>query len=505
MSLASLRFRSHDLLSLVEKVLWALFLTSLPITSFPFFPRQIGGGTLVRPLAVYPLLGLLILVTIPRLIREPLSKTILALLPFILLSLVSALLASTRGIEPSQGVSVWERMVRAFATLGLGSAIYFTVVLFPQTLEDLRNSLRWLYGGFVLALFWGSLQAIYVLNFSTKWFDLLSKAQSYLSIRRLFVNRVSGLTYEPNWFADQIGFLLLPWLLASVMSGFSVFKWRWYKITVEWILLVWALAVLALTFSRAGLFLMLVLIFLSVVFFWRQRPKPAGKKRTFLKTLLTSSLLGMGLMGLLVGLIFVASSKNAFFGRLWNYWQRKPSEGYLEYIGGYFEYLGFGARFTYWEAAYNTYQANPLLGVGLGNYAFYFNEMLPDKPLASTPEVLRLVVPEVGRNRLVTPKNFYLRLLAETGLLGAAAFAAFVMAVMGCALYLWFSQDLKAKFWAMAGLLGIAAFLIDSFSFDSFAIPNMWVVFGLITSAAWVVWHTEINHTKVLSRDIQNT
>ncbi len=44
---------------------------------------------------------------------------------------------------------------------------------------------------------------------------------------------------------------------------------------------------------------------------------------------------------------------------------------------------------------------------------------------ARTPEVLRILTPEVGRNRLITPKNLYFRILAETGLLGMAAFAAF--------------------------------------------------------------------------------
>lgn len=486
MSLENIRLQTRNSISLVEKVLWVLFLISLPITSFPFFPREVGGGTLVRPLAVYPLLGLLILVTFPRLLKKPLSKTFLAFLPFILVSIASSLLASTQGIEPSQGISLWERTVRAFATLGLGSAIYFTVAIYPETREDLRSALRWLYAGFVIALFWGSLQAIYVLDFSPKWFDLLSKAQGYISIRRLFVNRVSGLTYEPNWFADQISFLLLPWLLGSVLSGTSVFKWRWRRITVEWILLIWALALLPLTFSRAGLFLMLVLIFLGVVFFRGPSRTPSREKKSLVKNLVTRLLFGMGLIAILIGLIFIASSKNAFFGRLWNYWQHKPSEGYLAYIGGYFEYLGFGARLTYWEAAYNTYQSSPILGVGLGNYAFYFNEMLPERPLSSTPEVLRVIVPEEGRNRLVTSKNFYFRILAETGLLGGATFAAFVVALLGSSLYLWFSQHPEKVYWGMAGLMGMAAFFIVAFSFDSFAIPNMWVVFGLVTSSAQV-------------------
>jgi hypothetical protein len=112
--------------------------------------------------------------------------------------------------------------------------------------------------------------------------------------------------------------------------------------------------------------------------------------------------------------------------------------------------------------------------------------MLPDQPIARTPELLKIVTPDPGRNRLITPKNFYFRILAETGLIGAAAFMSFIIAVLGCTLFLWFSAEKEQKFWGKAGLLGLIAFGLAAFSFDSFAIPNMWVVFGLITSAAWI-------------------
>jgi O-antigen ligase len=181
-------------------------------------------------------------------------------------------------------------------------------------------------------------------------------------------------------------------------------------------------------------------------------------------------------------LIRVAGTRNAFFARLWSYWLRDSQTS----MTGYLEYLGFGARFVYGTAAYNTYSAYPVLGVGLGNYGFYFEEMLPDRPLGSMPEVLRILTPDAGRNRLITAKVFYLRLLAETGLVGTAAFFAFLVAVLGCALYLWLSPHPEHKFWGRAGLLGLAAFLLAALSFDSFAIPNMWIVFGLITASAWV-------------------
>jgi hypothetical protein len=77
--------------------------------------------------------------------------------------------------------------------------------------------------------------------------------------------------------------------------------------------------------------------------------------------------------------------------------------------------------------------------------------------------------------------------MSETGLLGLATFLGFLMAILGCALYLWLSPQSEIRFWGTGGLLGLIAFILVAFSFDSFAIPNMWVVFGLIT-AGMRIW-----------------
>lgn len=482
MSAISLPRASSRALERLQKAAWALFLVCLPVTSFPFFPPVIGGGALVRPLSIYPLVILLVLVTLPRLARAPVPRTLVTLLPFILVGLASSLLSILAGIEPVLGISVGDRVLRALITLGLGVAMYFTVALFPRTPEDLRAALRWMYAGLALALAWGSLQVIYIVHYDDRWFRLLAQIQRFISMRRLINTRASGLTYEPNWFAEQISFLFLPWLLAAVLSGTSAFRWRWRWVTVELILLGWSVGVLAFTFSRAGLANLLVLGVLGLLFF---RPPRAHKQaaagrpwRVWGRRLIEALLL----VAILAGLIRFAGTKNAFFARLWGYW-RKGGETSL---AGYLDYLGFGARFVYGTAAYNTYSDHPLLGVGLGNYGFYFEEALPDRPLGTMPEVLRIITPDAGRNRLITAKVFYLRLLAETGLFGTAAFFAFLIAILGCGLYLWLSPEKEARAWGRASLLGLVAFLMAALSFDSFAIPNMWIVFGLITSAAWV-------------------
>jgi hypothetical protein len=473
---------------------WIAFLASVPVSSFPFLPQAMGGGALVRPLTIYPLLLLLPLVTLPRLWRDRLPRTFLSLLPFLTTVLAGVLLAALRGIEPVLDVTVEDRMLRALLTLGLGVAMYLTTALWPQTIADLRLSLRALYAGFGVALAWGTLQVSYIVLPIPGLYNVLNRLQKLVSIRRLMVNRVSGMTYEPNWFAEQLTFVLLPWLLAAVLTGTSVFTWRFKRrVTVEMLLLGWAVGLLPFTFSRAGLASLGLLVALSLLFLLARRPPTADAAPRRARwggwgLRLAQTLGGLALLG---GLIFAAGSRNEFFARVWNYWLNTPNPNVSDYL----EYLGFGARFLYSETAYNTFDAYPLLGVGVGNYAFYFQEMLPDRPLAYTVEVLRLITPEAGRNRLITAKNFYFRLLAETGLIGTAAFLAFLAAVWGGALFLLYTPVKEVQFWGIGGVLSLTVFLSAALSFDSFAIPNLWIVFGLITAAAWIhaqpekLWH----------------
>ena len=60
----------------------------------------------------------------------------------------------------------------------------------------------------------------------------------------------------------------------------------------------------------------------------------------------------------------------------------------------------------------------------------------------------------------------------------------FIIAIIGCILFLWFSPHPEQRYWAISGFIAIVAFAFVIFSFDSFAYPNMWIVFGFITSAA---------------------
>lgn len=465
----------------LQRFLWAAFLVALPVTSFPFFPPAFGGEALVRPLSLYPLSILVLLVILPRIIKKPLPGALLALLPFVLIAIASSLLSLLRGIEPALGISVTARVMRGLTTLMIGCAIYLAIALLPENKEDLRFTLRWIYTGCAVALFWGSLQAVYVLRFDPQWFERLSKIQAYISYRRLLPERISGLTYEPHWFAEQIIVLLLPGLLAAVLTNYTVFNKRWRWLTFEWLLLIWSVILLPFTFSRSGVLNLVLLLGLSLIFIHKPGQKGLIHNQASAKPSMLSRLPVKLAIGVCLALIpiYLVGARNPFFSRIWAYWSQDNAS-----LPSYLSYLGFDARLAFGEAAYNAYLAYPVLGIGLGNYAFYFEEMLPYRPVAALPEILRMITPEKGRDRLVTSKNFYLRLLSETGIIGAIAFFGFIMTLCGSALYLWFTPEQEWRYWGIFSLNGLAAFALSAMTFDSFVIPNMWVVFGLITAAA---------------------
>ncbi|MEA3351987.1 MAG: O-antigen ligase family protein, partial [Chloroflexota bacterium] len=380
-----------------RKILWAIFLVSLPLSSFPYFPGGIGGETEVRPFALYPLAALLVLVTLPRLFTKSVPRTVIPLAAFALAALASTAFAYTQSIDPNINISVTSRSVRMLVTLALGGAFYLTAALTPTTFENLRFSLRWLYAGLIMALLWGTLQVVYIIRFNPAYFDFLSSIQEHISTRHLFTRRVSGMTYEPNWFAEQIAFLWMPWLFAALMSNRTVFGWRCRGVrwlTVEALLLPWAATILVFTYSRAGLAFFILQLILAILFRTRRKTKNHKRRNVLIKRAVQVGLV----IVILAAAAFLVGSRNNYFSRLWRFWTDEDA------TGTYFQYIAFSQRFAYWEAAYTIFGDHPLLGIGLGNFTFYFQEALSDRPLYPTPELVRKFTPEKGHNPVVVTK-----------------------------------------------------------------------------------------------------
>jgi O-antigen ligase len=192
-------------------------------------------------------------------------------------------------------------------------------------------------------------------------------------------------------------------------------------------------------------------------------------------------------MGIVVAVIgafagaFQFLGQKDYFRRLWEI----DAESLSEYIID----INAGARGAYSAAALAAYEQYPWTGVGLGASGFYIYQNLPDWSLTTVPEIARHLNPE---SRLYpNPKNLYVRLLAETGLIGFFLFAAFQFHLLGDVLALATRKETWLRFAATAGAFAWLAITFYNFTQDSLTTPNIWLVPGMAAGLAGTLPHKE--------------
>jgi O-antigen ligase len=142
--------------------------------------------------------------------------------------------------------------------------------------------------------------------------------------------------------------------------------------------------------------------------------------------------------------------------------------------------------------ALGAYDKSPIAGVGLGASGFYIYNNLPDWAMTTVPDIARQLSPD---SRLYpNPKNIYIRLLAETGLIGFFIFVAFLFSVLGESLLALQSNQTLMRYLGIAGLFSWLAIALYDFTQDSFATPNIWINFGIL--AGMTVFALESNLAK---------
>jgi O-antigen ligase len=122
------------------------------------------------------------------------------------------------------------------------------------------------------------------------------------------------------------------------------------------------------------------------------------------------------------------------------------------------------------------------LGVGVGNAGFMFEQGIPTFGYR-LEEIRRVLSPENAS--FPNPKSLWIRLLAETGILGTAAFLTWVVLMLAAAVALSTTVVGETRVIGIAGLLAVPAWILEGFSLDTFALPQTWILVGLVTAAAW--------------------
>ncbi len=461
-------------LDFIARALWAAALLALPVTSFRYFPAS--DTTYVRPLALYPLM-LLAPVLLIQLIRRkttfPRASALTPFVAFILVALATSVIALLYAPPPMRGQDIFGRIVRAWATVVIGAVFFISAVWMNQNEDDLRFSLKWLFAGFILDVLWSGVQgATFYLHILPK--PLVTHWQRAFSMRELIkTNRISGLAYEPAWLAGQISTVFLPWLFAALLTRQRLTRFKWLEPT----LLAVSVLLLLATFSRGGLLTVGVTVVLTFLLVGRSQIRAAwiwfvSGFRSGLGWIWRVGLI-LAIVVAAVGALWFLGSKN-YIARLWS--------GQADSIESFIIQNSAGARAAYILGAYSAYEQHPLTGVGLGASGFYIYNNLPDWTLTIVPDIARQLSPQSAL--YPNPKNLYVRLLAETGLIGFFLFLAFQFSILGDALA---ALKQRSTFWQFLGIAAIftwIAVIFNNMTQDSLALPDMWINLGMLVGVA---------------------
>ncbi|MFH1906008.1 MAG: O-antigen ligase family protein [Chloroflexota bacterium] len=512
---------------------WALMLLLLPITSLPLLSR-LAGGTAVAPASILPLVWLVVWFVCFVFKKGTLPRESIPFLGFVSAALVSCALAFFMEVPTFKANSIVKTEAESLLTLGIGTAFYFVSAAWLSSCpERLNKALRLINLSGLILLSWAGIQAIYILFFNSQYPDILYKIQDIFATRQLFSGRVAGFAFEPSWLAHQINLLFLPFWLAATVKGSSVHPFRLWKITLENILLVLGLAIVLLS-SRVGtLGILLVFAFLGIRWhvklmgklfrflirlmslrgaFFATKQSPKGqfgrfdrrllRQRTarndtreqlpnhlhvkffFLRKMMSGVIVSFVFIpllffyaGVVVGLIYVLSHFDWRFERLLDLSTIRAFIGDPLILSNW---LVFGERFVYWLAGWRVFNDYPFFGVGLGNAGLYFQQALPAYGW-SHPEVMDVYY---RASAIPNIKSFWVRILAETGLVGFAMFVSWFYVLWRSGRMIENSGEPLLRTVGLAGQIVLVAFLAEGFSVDTFALPYLWVSLGLLSAAS---------------------
>jgi hypothetical protein len=496
-------FSRNAIYRILCTLLWFLVLVGLPLTSFPLLNRLTGA--IVAPFSAIPLAVLILIWVLPYVIGEgKLPREWVPLLYFILVVVaVSALGFFLNGFY-LKGRDFFDQTLRAFITLAIGLCFYLVFSAYPQDEQGLRQTLIFLYTGGVLLMLWALLEVVLLRQVGRviampAWTLKLRYFLAVQSPNVYYTNRVTGFAYEPSWFVRQFNLIFFPLWLSASFQRKSLLNFRLWWFQLEDVLLIPAFIVFYFSAPRVGLLAFLMILgYLGLLIFkgaqerlvqWylNRRRTPIRRAiwvRVVLGLIMAVVLFGMA-VGLLAGFVRLASRWDDryilfFKGTLFEDVSLFPiTEAGLLTLG---RRLAFYERLIYWFSGWRIFNDYPF-GVGLGNAGFYFIDRMHG--IAYNSLEMRDIVFRAGS--LPNTKNIWVRLLAETGFIGFVVYVVWLIVLWRSAGLLWKHSSKVIKILGLAGRLCLAAYVVEGFSMDSFAMPYIWVMAGLISAgAAWV-------------------
>lgn len=465
---------------------WVFLVLFLPITSFALLSKAMGG-TDVAPLSLV-FLGVMVLIwLLPQLVKGMgLPMQSIPLILFVLFALVSCAIAFFLPIPTFKGSALWKTEFKDIFSLVIGVCFYLVISLYLDDSHKLGTFFKWVNisgaAALVYCLFQGAFVFLIEITPEAFW-----KFQAFVSSSgTFFYERVNGLAYEPSWLAHQLNIFYLPIWLGLSLKKVSFQKLHLGKITLENILLALGIFVLFLTKSRIG-WLACLTSFGYLFLRWMDvlRGKTIARMdRSWSRgtRVFANFLFWLLVLGVILGAVLLAG---------WVFTKIDPRMEQLfdiqeirdKGILGWASNMLFAERIVYWMAGFSTFLEHPLFGVGLGNSGYYFPQVMNSIGYGS-PEIMGILLQNPG---IPNVKSLWMRLLAETGIVGFSLFVSWLWVGWKSARALEKVPEPIFTAVGMVGQLTIVALLVEGFSIDSFALPYVWMSLGLAVAALRVM------------------
>jgi hypothetical protein len=477
-------------------IAWAAAILLLPITSLPLLSR-LAGYTAVAPASFIPFILIALFWFVFYVIKKgTLPRESIPFLLFVSVAVIAGALAFFLKTPPFKDRNIAGEEMSAFFTLLIGAAFYLvTAGWLVKSQSKILFTFKLINVSGTILLLWAAIQGIYIYLFHGRYPPALWEFQRIFSTRDLWLNRITAFAFEPSWLAQQLNLLFLPFWLAATITGWSAFRFRLWKISFENILLAIGVVVLFLSSSRVGMLsLFLVLAFLGIyvnIHLAKRLQKWTLKhvgRSPFLFQKLLRDILPVILLLVFLGayalvsilLVYSLSQIDWRLARFFQITSVTQVKSLTDNIYLFFNYLAFAERFVYWVAGWRIFNLYPIFGVGLGNAGFYFPHTLPAYSW-SLPEVMdtyfRLsTIPNI--------KSLWIRLLAETGIVGFSSFLTWCLVVFRSAWSIRLNKSHLFKMVGWFGLFVLIAFIIEGFSTDTFALPYLWLSLGIVSASA---------------------
>lgn len=471
-----------------ETILWAALVLLLPITSLPLVSR-LSGGTMVAPAATIPLFGLIVINLGPYLLKQGrLPRLTIPLLGFLFVALLSSALAFFVEFPLFREINRLRNTLVALLTLLIGVSFFLAAISWVNSTEKLRLIYRWVNISGTVLILWSLLQSFFW-ALDQGYPDWMWQVQRMISTAgNLYDRRTTGLAFEPSWLGHQLVLVFLPYWLAATILKRSAFSKKLWKISVENVLLLGGISVLWLSLARSAL--VSFLLAFSLVFFrittslissisrkLETKSKSPQKSTFFLWVFVLTIYLGILMAGLYVF--------TQFDPRMTDLFKVIGQQGSLIEIT---ERMVFGERVALWLAGINIFGKYPILGVGLNNSGYLILENLPVVGW-SLVESHKLYYTTALPNTL----SLWIRLLAETGVVGFSLFICWIFLLWKTSRYILRAPDPWIRTAAVAGQFTLAALLMEGMSVDTFAFPYFWLPLGWMAAAYRI--HNQSNPT----------